>query len=207
MSEILNNKIINNINKKKIICKNILHMFIERKLIDPNKLNDIYNKLIKNINEVTTFEVKLLNDKTLLVNFIDFKITSLKKIDNIDKLINDGKHKVFVIVDIQRKIWEELINYNIEVFYNYELMHNLIDHDLVPEHSVLSEEEKEELFKSYICNRKQLPKILLYDRVSRYYNVKVNDVFRIKRKNLSSGNSIYYRIVIPSAIPDNNDII
>lgn len=206
MSDILINKSINSINQKKIICKNILHMFSERKLLEKNNIEKIYNNIIKSDKELSTFEIKLLDNKILSVNFIEFKITSLKKIDNIEKIINNGKHNLFVIKNIQKKIWEQLINYNIEVFFKYELMVNIIDHELVPEHTILTEEENKELHKSYICTNKQLPKIQIYDIISRYYNAKLKDVFKIKRKNISSGYSIYYRVVIPGSLPDEIDV-
>lgn len=206
MENTLENNKINNSNKKKIICLNLIKMFSQRKLINEDKINSIYEKIIKNINEKINFEIKLTNDKTLVVTFIDFKITSLKKIDNIDKIIKDDNHKVFIVYDIQKKIWEQLVKFNIEVFYDIDLMINTIDHDLVPEHTLLTKEEINKLLKSYTCSLNQLPKIHLYDMISRYYNAKVNDVFRIKRKNISSGHSIYYRIVVKGNLPDYNDL-
>jgi len=83
----IDNKEINRISQKKIICRNVLNMISERKLLNKDKIEETYNILIKKINELSYFEFKLNNNKNLLVNFIDAKITSIKKIDNIDKII------------------------------------------------------------------------------------------------------------------------
>ena len=177
-------------------------MISERKLLDKDKIEETYNNIIKKINELSYFELKLNNNKNLLVNFIDAKITSIKKIDNIDKIIINNKYNIFIINSIQNKIWEQLINYNIEVFYNFEFMVNIIDHDIVPEHQLLLEKEKKEFIEMYENELSNLPKILLYDPISRYYNSKVGDIFRIKRPNISSGYSIFYRIVINGPLPE-----
>jgi len=198
----IDNKVINRFSQKKIICRNVLIMMSERKLLDKDKIDSIYNTIIKKINELSYFECKLNNNKNLLVHFIDIKITSIKKIDNIDKIINNKKYNIFIINNIQNKIWEQLISYNIEVFYNYEFMINLIDHDIVPEHKLLSKEEENDFIKLYNNEISNLPKILLYDPISRYYNSKIGDIFRIKRPNISSGYSIFYRVVVNGSLPE-----
>ena len=198
----IDNKITNRLSQKKIICKNVLNMMAERMLLDKDKIDSNYTKIIKKINELSYFECKLNNDEILLVHFIDVKITSLKKIDNIDKIIDNKKHNIFIVNNIQNKIWEQLIEYNIEVFFNYEFMINLIDHDIVPEHTLLTKVERVDFVKHYENEESKLPKILLYDPISRYYNSKLKDIFRIKRPNISSGYSIFYRIVISGPLPD-----
>ena len=81
-------------------------------------------------------------------------------------------------------------------------MINLIDHDIVPEHNLLSIEEKNDFKKIYDNDVSNLPKILLYDPISRYYNSKIGDIFRIKRPNISSGYSIFYRVVVNGSLPE-----
>ena len=198
----IDNKVINRFSQKKIICRNVLIMMSERKLLDKDKIDSIYNTIIKKINELSYFECKLNNNKNLLVHFIDIKKISIKKIENIDKIINNKKYNIFIINNIQNKIWEQLISYNIEVFYNYEFMINLIDHDIVPEHKLLKKEKENDFIKLYNNEISNLPKILLYDPISRYYNSKVGNIFRIKRPNISSGYSIFYRVVVNGSLPE-----
>jgi len=81
-------------------------------------------------------------------------------------------------------------------------MMNIIDHNYVPKHYVLTEEEKIEFIKSYQITRDTLPKIKLYDAISRYYNMKVGDIVQITRKNILSGEELFYRVVVPSVPQD-----
>ena len=187
------NKIINKLNQKKIIIKNVLKMLIERKLLEEDKLTEIYEKIIKNNIELNNFEIEI-PVKSILVTFIDNKITSYRKIEDIDKITSNNKHNIFIISNIQSKIWELLIKNKIEVFMYDELMTNVIEHDIVPKHILLNDDEKKIFLNEYNNQLNKLPKIELFDPISRYYNVKIGDIFRIIRPSITSGNNIYYRI-------------
>lgn len=73
----------------------------------------------------------------------------------------------------------------------------ILKHKYNPEFTLLSEDEVEKLFsdlnlKSFL----DLPKISINDPVCQLFNPKINDVFKIKRKSYTSGESIFYRVVI-----------
>ncbi|MCD6367859.1 MAG: DNA-directed RNA polymerase subunit H [Candidatus Aenigmarchaeota archaeon] len=70
------------------------------------------------------------------------------------------------------------------------------DHVLVPQHEILSEDEKQKLLKTLNISEKQLPKILESDPVVKEIGAKVGDVIKITRDSPVAGKSIYYRIVI-----------
>jgi DNA-directed RNA polymerase subunit H len=72
----------------------------------------------------------------------------------------------------------------------------LQDHDLVPAHVLLSPEELEEMLKSYGVDSAQLPKIHVADPVVKEIGGKVGDVVKIIRKSSTSGESVFYRLVI-----------
>ena len=73
---------------------------------------------------------------------------------------------------------------------------NVLEHELVPKHEILSEEEKKELLKKYNITEKQLPKILASDPVVKAIGAKPGDVIRIIRNSHVAGRSVYYRIVV-----------
>ncbi|ASJ00176.1 DNA-directed RNA polymerase subunit H [Thermococcus gorgonarius] len=68
-------------------------------------------------------------------------------------------------------------------------------HELVPEHRILSEEEKEELLRRYRIKISQLPQILASDPAVVELGAKPGDVIEIKRKS-PVGTSYYYRLVV-----------
>nr|ADQ42368.1 DNA-directed RNA polymerase subunit H [Methanothrix harundinacea 6Ac] len=72
----------------------------------------------------------------------------------------------------------------------------LQDHDLVPEHILLTPEEAEEVFRAYGVDSAQLPKIHATDPVVKEIGGKVGDVVKIKRNSPTSGESVFYRLVI-----------
>ncbi len=73
---------------------------------------------------------------------------------------------------------------------------NILEHELVPKHEVLSKEEKEEVLKRFNITTDQLPKILSSDSVLQYIKAKPGDVIKITRKSQTAGETVYYRVVV-----------
>lgn len=73
---------------------------------------------------------------------------------------------------------------------------NVFMHELVPEHRVLSEDEKEELLNKYRIKISQLPQILVSDPAVAELGAKPGDVIEIKRKSPTAGVYYYYRLVV-----------
>ena len=73
---------------------------------------------------------------------------------------------------------------------------NILDHEMVPEHIILSKEEGEEILKRYGINKGQLPKIKVSDPVAKQIGAKVGDILKIIRKSPTAGKSIVYKLTI-----------
>ncbi|MEA2035630.1 MAG: DNA-directed RNA polymerase subunit H [Euryarchaeota archaeon] len=73
---------------------------------------------------------------------------------------------------------------------------NVLDHVMVPDHQIMSEEEINELFSTYQISNDQLPKINHDDSVVKSIDAKINDVIRIVRVSQTAGRAESYRLVV-----------
>ena len=70
------------------------------------------------------------------------------------------------------------------------------DHILVPKHEKLSQAKAKELLARYNINLQQLPRIFITDPAITDMDVEVGDIIKITRKSPTTGESIYYRVVV-----------
>jgi len=85
--------------------------------------------------------------------------------------------------------------YQLEQFMESELLVNVTEHELVPEHLVLTPAEKAELLARYKLKDHQLPRMQIGDTIARYYGLKKGEVIKIIRASPTSGRYVTYRIV------------
>ena len=75
---------------------------------------------------------------------------------------------------------------------------NIMNHELVPLHIIISEKEKKELLKKYNILQSQLPKILDTDTVSIFIGAKPGQVVKIIRDSHTAKEAVSYRLVVES---------
>lgn len=196
----------NETEKLEIISINLLKMLKERNLLkDYDKLvNQVFNNL-KNKNsydikldnkdryDVDVYSIMLLNDN---INNLSKSSVFSSILSKYNKKVNT--HIIIIVEDIKEKIREKILLQfnNIEIFKKIELMMNLVDHMYIPKHILLTDEEKNIFYKEYNVSNEQMQKISIFDPVSRYYNAKKNDIFRIIRSSDITGTTFSYRLVI-----------
>ena len=184
----------------KIIVSNILKMFKRRKLIED--VEETFNSIENDISPNKSIKVKLLNNQNSMIYIINDKVTSITQNSPIDDFLSKDVNilKFVIIKEPSKKTFKQVIeNYpNSEIFFQNEFMEDIPSKDIIPEHRLLNSDEKDEL--TQVIDSKNLKKIFTTDMMSRYFNAKVNDIFRINRMNTASGNGIDYRVVIPGKI-------
>lgn len=82
----------------------------------------------------------------------------------------------------------------VELFYVSELRIDITQHQMVPRHIRLSEEEQEMVLQKYAATEQHMPKILLTDPMARYLGLRLGDMVRIERKMGNQGELPMYRV-------------
>jgi DNA-directed RNA polymerase subunit H len=73
---------------------------------------------------------------------------------------------------------------------------NVLEHVMVPDHKIMTEDEVNGLLSSYAITTEQLPKIYHDDPAVKTIGAKVGDVIRIIRDSHTAGRAESYRLVI-----------
>jgi DNA-directed RNA polymerase subunit H (RpoH/RPB5) len=77
------------------------------------------------------------------------------------------------------------------------LQFNILNHQYVPPHTILSKEERDEMMKKYnVGDTSQLPDISRYDPVALAIGMRPGDVCKIDRPSKSAIHSTYYRVCV-----------
>ena len=76
------------------------------------------------------------------------------------------------------------------------LQFNILEHKLVPKHTILDSVEVEEVLAKYHANIEHLPKLSRFDPVARAICIRPNQVCKIMRPSNTAGISLYYRVCI-----------
>ena len=73
---------------------------------------------------------------------------------------------------------------------------NILDNEFVPEHTILTEEESNEILQKFNVTFDKLPLILETEPVAKIIGAKSGDIVKIVRSDSPAGKSIFYRYVI-----------
>ena len=72
---------------------------------------------------------------------------------------------------------------------------NILNHELVPRHAILSKSEIEKIFKNLDFEIEQLPKIKVDDPVVKSIEAEKGDILEITRNSPTAGTFVTYRLV------------
>lgn len=183
-----------------IVLENVMKMLVRRKVIDS------YTSLLEENKEdfinksVVTFKIK--NDKKYSVNLYNTKLASIVQGSPLDDYLknNTDIHKIVIMKESAKKVVKQIeTEYpNSEFFFEHEMMEDIPSKLFIPEHQLLTEEEKKELLEKF--KEHELAKINDTDIMSRYYAAKPGDIFRILRPSMTAGKNVFYRRVVPGTM-------
>ena len=192
--------IINKNDKIQTVIKTLCRIISERKYSNKS-LKEIFEKLKPLINDDQMLFT--IDDKKFGIKFVSNFLTTIKKEASIENFLekNSDVHKFIIINRLSDRAVKQILEHkNTEVFTMDELLIVVIDHYLVPQHILLSPEEKENYLTTFNHQIRDMKKILLNDPIAKFYGAKVGDMFKIIRPSITAGKDIDYRIVIPGEI-------
>nr|QBK88642.1 MAG: DNA-directed RNA polymerase subunit 5 [Mimivirus LCMiAC01] len=171
-------------------------MLTERELLNKNKLSENINKFTSTQPDDLVYKITDINKNIIAILFLPQKITTVTKNSSVNDFLNKHKknHKIIIIQSINSRAEQYILNNysNTEIFRESDLMINLVDHQLGFKYEILTPNERKELFDTYNCTKKHLPRMLLSDPHTKYYNMKVGDICRLIRSGMTSA---FYRLI------------
>ena len=186
------------------ILLNIVKMLTERGVLLEENIDKNVSKLIDQKTEERIFKINSDTTKDVYhIMIIYGKVTTIKKVNGIDNFLatSNGFNRIFIGDNITQKAFKQLSELkNSEVFFDYELLINLIEHELQPKFELLNNEEKKIKLQEYDLDILNMSRIFSMDPISRYYAAKPGDIFRIIRPSPFTGMGFHYRYVIDSSI-------
>lgn len=117
------------------------------------------------------------------------------------RMQEENIHRAIVVVQAgmtpsaKQSLVDMAPKYILEQFLESELLINITEHELVPEHVVMTPEEKSELLARYKLKENMLMRIQAGDPVARYFGLKRGQVVKIIRPSETAGRYISYRLV------------
>ena len=183
-----------------IVLNNVLKMYARRNMIED--VSKLYEKEKDEFINKGIVEIKLTNNKKLSINNYTGKIASIVQGSPLDNYLknNTDVHKILVMKEPSKRTAKQIMfEYpNAEFFFEYEMMEDIPAKMFIPEHILLSDDEKKDFLQ--IFKESELAKINDTDIMSRYYGAKAGDIFRIIRPSLTAGKNIFYRKVVVGSL-------
>ncbi len=116
----------------------------------------------------------------------------LSKKDDLIIIIKDEPNET--LIETVRELWTQE-NIYLSLINIKRLQFNILKHELVPKHSVLTKDEEAEFKKKFnILDNTSIPDISYFSPVSIVMGFRPDDIIKIERKSRTAVTSDYYRI-------------
>ena len=136
--------------------------------------------------------------ENIRIKIIQETVKNVNKTAGLLPFINQSQdnHCFIVVNNIFCQPFKLLMSMpNVEVFWSFEFVKDLYTNVLIPNHRLLTDNEKEQIQQEYQVRTKNMPRLDKTDFIARYLGLKVGDWVEIERPSVSSGISVAYRVV------------
>lgn len=175
------------------------------------------NNSLKNTADIQPLDILTGNDSNNQKALVKYIFTSKIKVSSIASLLIELKENgdldegdSFILVTKDRSVGkatgqDAIIESQLEALYNEhkvfvqmfwidKLVTNIMEHEIVPDHEIISQTEKETLLEKFsITSYNQLPLILKTDPVAMFLGMRRGDVCKIVSPSETSGEYVSFR--------------
>ena len=196
-------------NSRKVLLEQLEKRGFDVSNFNNFSINDIHT--MKEAADLDIYLTKELDDETKQRVYVKYHLG--KRInpnyisDYVDDLFNieeklSKKDQLILIIseninDTMKKTLIEYFNegYFMTMFNLDDLSYNILDHTLVPTHTIMNNDEKETIKQKYnVMNDTQFPEISRFDPVAKVIGLRPGELCEISRKSRTAIVSKYYRL-------------
>lgn len=168
-------------------------------MMPDNILEEIYHEETMGV-ERLNYEYANDNQRVMFCFLSDLKNIVGNAIKLREKYLLESADTLILIVLNSERPEKRALDINVnntEVFWFKELCFCITEHELVPRHTLLDENQKYELKRQLsLKNFSQIPTVLKNDPISKWFGAKEGDLFHILRESPNVGYHNFYRLVV-----------
>ena len=190
----------------------ILQILDEKRGFDISKYENEGSKELRSMWENKQLDMLVENPKTNQKIYVKYHLEQkikathiydyIEDIYDIENTLNPDDELIIITKDNLNDTIRTLlkqINSNDNRFVNvYDInsyLFNILKHEMVPDHTVLTEEEKEQIIKQYyVDDITKFPNISRFDPVALAIGLRPNQMVKINRSSPTAIETLYYRI-------------
>jgi len=196
--------------------RKVLLQQLETRGFDVSNFNDFSINDIHTMKEATDLDIyseKEMDDETRQRVYVKYhlgkRINSnyisdyVEDLFNLDEKLSKSDQLILIIGenvnDTMKKTIVEYFNegYFITIFNLEDISYNILNHTLVPSHTIMNDDEKETIKQKYnVMNDTQFPEISRFDPVAKVIGIRPGQLCEIERKSRTALVSKYYRLCI-----------
>ena len=169
-----------------------------------NEVNSMFNNdqmdmILENGNKKIYIRYNLGSkiNESIILNFVEDLFYLSETLNKSDTLFIVTKEELNdPLSNVLKQIWKK-DKVHIVIESIARLQYNILNHNLVPNHRIISDDEVASMMEKYnILSLEQLPEINRFDPVAKLIGIKPNEICEIKRPSKSAIESYYYRVCV-----------
>lgn len=184
------------------ILINIIKMITNRGYLPHSNLEANIKKILKMEPEDMVYKIPIIHKefKHYIFRIIPHNISTINKSSGISDFLHTYKKSLnmAIVDDVSKKARVDVFNRfpNSQIFVKSDLLMDLVSQNLIPTHELLNETQALNFYTDYNLKKSNMLKTNYTDPVSKYYNAKPGDIFKVTRPSETAGFVNVYRLVV-----------